>query len=128
MSQGFFKNVDEQHEFTRQELAAIGDYLPDLRRSLSDQRILRTYLLIAFAAGLIVHIIAYLLRPVAEGGLLGLADDLLYAFGFALWTGVVVSLFVQVLPEAKRRQIIRALRAYEASQKRRTSEPQQDGQ
>jgi len=126
MSEGFFKDVDEQHEFTRQELAAIGDYLPDLRRSLSDQRILRTYLLIAFVAGLIVHIVAYLLRPVAEGGLLGLADDLLYAFGFALWTGVVVSLFVQVLPEAKRRQIVRALRAYEESQ-RPKAEPQQDG-
>jgi len=117
MSEGFFKNVDEQHEFNKQELAAIGDYLPEMRRSLSDQRILRTYLAIAFVAGLLVHIVAYLLRPVAEGGILGLIDDLLYALGFALWTGVVVSYFVQVLPEAKRRQIIRGLRAYEEAQR-----------
>ena len=39
--------------------------------------------------------------------------DLLYAMGFALWTGVVVVVFVQVIPEVKRRQIKRALEAYE---------------
>ncbi len=41
--------------------------------------------------------------------------DLLYALGYALWTGVVVAVFVQVVPEVKRRQIKRVLDAYEAT-------------
>jgi hypothetical protein len=41
--------------------------------------------------------------------------DLLYALGWALWTGAVVVVFVQIIPEAKRRQIERWLDAYEAT-------------
>jgi hypothetical protein len=41
--------------------------------------------------------------------------DLLYALGWALWTGVVVVLFVQIIPEIKRRQIKRWLDDYEAT-------------
>jgi hypothetical protein len=41
--------------------------------------------------------------------------DLLYALGWALWTGVVVALFVEVIPKVKQRQIKRALDAYEAA-------------
>ncbi len=41
--------------------------------------------------------------------------DLLYALGWALWTGVVVVVFVQIIPEVKRRQMKRALDAYEAA-------------
>jgi hypothetical protein len=48
---------------------------------------------------------------------LGLVADLLYALGLALWTGLVVVVFVQVVPEAKRRQMKRALDAYEAAQR-----------
>jgi hypothetical protein len=44
-----------------------------------------------------------------------LLADLLYAMGYALWTGVVVVVFVQVLPEVKRRQLKRWLDAYEAA-------------
>ena len=44
-------------------------------------------------------------------------DDLLYALGFALWTGVVVAYFVEVLPERKRRQVIHGLKAYEQLQR-----------
>jgi hypothetical protein len=43
-----------------------------------------------------------------------LVADLLYALGWSLWTGVVVVLFVQIWPEAKRRQLKRSLDAYEA--------------
>ena len=49
------------HRFGEMELDAIGDYLPEIRRSLSDQSILRTYLTIGFAVGLIAHVIGYLL-------------------------------------------------------------------
>ena len=45
-----------------------------------------------------------------------LVADLLYALGYALWTGVVVVVFVQVFPEVKRRQFKQALDAYEAAQ------------
>jgi hypothetical protein len=48
---------------------------------------------------------------------LGLAADLLYALGYALWTGVVLVVFVQVIPEAKRRQFKAVLDAYEAAQR-----------
>ena len=47
----------------------------------------------------------------------GLAADLFYALGYALWTGVVVVVFVQIIPEAKRRQFKQALDAYEAAQR-----------
>ena len=47
-------------------------------------------------------------------GPLGLLADLLHALGWSLWTGVVVVVFIQVIPEAKRRQISRAVDAYEA--------------
>jgi hypothetical protein len=43
--------------------------------------------------------------------------ELLYALGWALWTGVVVVLFVEVFPEVKRRQFKQALDAYEAAQR-----------
>lgn len=43
--------------------------------------------------------------------------DLLYALGLALWTGVVVVVFAQVIPEVKRRQITAFLDAYDAAQR-----------
>ena len=45
--------------------------------------------------------------------------DLLYTFGFALWTAAVVVVLVEIIPEAKRRQVRRALEAYEAIRSRK---------
>jgi predicted lysophospholipase L1 biosynthesis ABC-type transport system permease subunit len=101
--------------FTDEELAAIGAYLPELRRSVAGQRILYTSLAIGFVVGLAAHVGGYLLRSSATTEPLGLLADLLYALGWALWTGVVVAVFVQIFPEAKRRQIMRGLDAYEAA-------------
>ena len=101
--------------FTDEELAAIGAYLPELRRSVAGQRILYTSLAIGFVVGLAAHVGGYLLRSSATTAPLGLVADLLYALGWALWTGVVVDVFVQIFPEAKRRQIMRGLDAYEAA-------------
>ena len=103
------------HPFTDGELAAIGAYLPELRRSVAGQRILYTSLAIGFVVGLAAHVGGYLLRSSATTAPLGLVADLLYALGWALWTGVVVVVFVQIFPEAKRRQIMRGLDAYEAA-------------
>jgi hypothetical protein len=101
-------------QFTDLELAAIGVYLPELRRYVSGQRILYWSLGIAFVVGLAAQIGGYFLKASAPPGPPGLLADLLYALGWALWTGVVVAVFVQILPEAKRRQSMRALDAYEA--------------
>src|SRR5262245_34832441 len=105
------------HKFTDEELAWIGENLADLRRSAAGPGILLGSLGVGFLFGLVTHCVGYLLRSSATTGPLVLVADLLYALGWALWTGVVVVLFVQVLPEAKRRQIKRALAVYEATQR-----------
>ena len=46
---------------------------------------------------------------------LALVADLLYALGWALWTGVIVVVFVQIWPEAKRREYQQVLDAYQAA-------------
>jgi predicted lysophospholipase L1 biosynthesis ABC-type transport system permease subunit len=107
------KELEPDRPLTDNELKAIGLYLPELRRSISDQSILNTSLVIAFVLGLVAHISGYLLRSTATTVLVGLIADLLYALGWALWTGVVVAVFVQVIPEAKRRQVKRALDEYD---------------
>jgi hypothetical protein len=114
--------------FTDEELEDLGlhdpgvqawmeKHLPELRRSAYGQRLLYQSLGVGFVVGLAAHVAGYLLRSSATTELVGLLADLLYALGFALWTGVVVVLFVQVVPEAKRRQIKRALDAYEATRR-----------
>jgi hypothetical protein len=62
---------------------------------------------IGFVVGLAAHVGGYLLRSSVTTELLGLLADLLYALGYALWTSVVVVFFVQIWPEAKRRQLKR---------------------
>jgi hypothetical protein len=69
----------------------------------------------AMVVGLATHVGAYVLRSSVTTEPLGLVADLLYAAGYALWTGVVVVVFVQVIPEVKRRQFKQALDAYEAT-------------
>ena len=96
-------------------LVWMGEHLTELRRSVYGQRLLYQSLVIGFVVGLAVHVGGYLLRSSVTTEPLVLAADLLYALGYALWTGVVVVVFVQVVPEAKRRQIKRWLEAYEAT-------------
>jgi zinc transporter ZupT len=88
-----------------------------VRRSTYEQRILHWSLAIGLVVGLAAHVGGYLLKSSATTEPLGLVADLLYALGYALWTGVVVVVFVQVFPEAKRRQFKPALDAYEAAQR-----------
>jgi hypothetical protein len=86
-------------------LAWAGENLPQVRRSVSGQRLQYTSLGIGFVMGLAAHVGGYLLRSWMTTEPLLLVADLLYALGWALWTGVVVVVFVQVVPEAKRRQL-----------------------
>jgi hypothetical protein len=96
-------------------LAWVGEHLPQVRRSVYEQRLLHWSLGIALVVGLVAHVGGYVLRSSVTTEPLMLVADLLYALGYALWTGVVVVAFVQVIPEVKRRQFKQALDAYEAA-------------
>ena len=98
-------------------LAWVGGHLPQVRRSVYDQRLLHWSLGIGLVVGLAAHVGGYLLKAWVTTEPLELVADLLYALGFALWTGVVVVLFVQVIPEVKRRQFKQMLDAYEATRR-----------
>jgi hypothetical protein len=91
------------------------EHLPEFRQQASGQRPIYWILGIGFMVGLAAHVGGYLLRSSATTEPLELVADLLYSLGFALWTGVVVVVFVQIWPEAKRRQLKRSLDAYEAA-------------
>jgi len=95
-------------------LAWMEEHLTELKQSVSGQSILYWSLGISFVVGLAAHVGGYALLSSQPAGLLGLLADLLHALGWSLWTGVVVAAFVQVIPEAKRRQIKQAIDAYEA--------------
>jgi hypothetical protein len=101
----------------------MDDHLTDLRKSVTGQRVLHTSLATGFVVGLAAQVVGYLLLASSPAEPLGLFADLLHALGWSLWTGVVVVVFVQVIPEAKRRQIAAALDAYEAMKR---DKPQPD--
>ena len=98
-------------------LAWMDEHLSEIRRSVYGQRLLYQSLGLAFVVGLAAQIAGYLLRPSPSTEPLGLVADLLYALGWSLWTGVVVAVFVQVIPEVKRRQIKQWLDAYEVTRR-----------
>jgi hypothetical protein len=89
--------------------------MAQLRQSISGQRIALQSLGIGFMLGLAAYIGGYALKASATTEPYKLVADLLYALGWALWTGVIVALFVEIIPRAKQRQIRRALDAYEAA-------------
>ncbi len=89
-------------------------HLTDLREEAYGPRLLYSILVGAFAVGLVAYVVGYLLRTTAPAEPLGLLADMVYTFGFALWTGAVVVVLVEIIPEVKRRQIQRSLEAYEA--------------
>ncbi|MET0771806.1 MAG: hypothetical protein ABWZ82_01875 [Candidatus Limnocylindrales bacterium] len=105
--------TSDDQEFSERELAWIREHLTELRASVTDPSIAYWYMGSALAIGLAAQIVGYLMRPSTTSEPFGLIADLVYAFGLTLWTGVVVTVFVQVLPELKRRQIRRFLETYE---------------
>jgi len=96
-------------------LAWVGENLTLVRRSVSGQRVLYSSLAFGFVLGLAAHVGGFLLKFSVASEPLLLVADLLYALGWAMWTGVVVVVLVQVYPEAKKRQYKLALDAYEAA-------------
>jgi hypothetical protein len=119
---------ERDRRFREEELEWVAAHLTDLRRTVSERRIRSQLLWAGFAIGLIVHVVAYLLKSSGTGEPIGVVVDILYAFGYALWTGVVVVALVEVIPAAKERQMSRALDAYEAalSSRSRSSEAAAD--
>ena len=101
--------------FSDEELAWMAANLPRVRRWIAGEGILYWDLSFAFVLGLAAHIGGYFLRHYTIGEVLPLVADLVSALGTALWTGVVLVVSVQVLPEAKRRAAARALEDYEAA-------------
>jgi hypothetical protein len=95
----------------------VGENLTQVRRSVYEQRLLHWSLGTGSVVGLATHVGGYALRSSVTTEPLVLMADLFYALGYAPWTGVVVVVFVQVFPEAKRRQFKQALDAYEAAQR-----------
>jgi hypothetical protein len=96
------------------------EHRTELRQSVAGSHILYKSLVIGFVVGLAAHIGGYVLLASVPREPLGLLADLLHALGWSLWTGVVVVVFVQVIPEMKRRQIKQALDAYDALQRDKT--------
>ena len=102
-------------------VAWVGAHLTEVRHSAFGQRLLYQSIGFALVLGLAAHVGGYLLRSSVTTEPLGLVADLLYALGWSLWTGVVVVLFVQIIPEVKRRQFKQMLDAYEAAQREKAS-------
>jgi hypothetical protein len=96
-------------------LAWVGENLIEVRRSAFGQRTLYWSLGTGFVLGLAAHVGGFLLKTSVTAEPLLLLADLLYALGWALCTGVVVVVFIQIWPEAKKRQYQQALEAYEAA-------------
>jgi hypothetical protein len=96
-------------------LAWMEEHLPEFRQQASGQRPLYWILGIGFVVGLAAHVVGYLLLSSVTTEPFKVLADLLYALGWALWTSVIVVFFVQIWPEAKRRQLKRWLDAYEAA-------------
>jgi hypothetical protein len=96
-------------------LAWATEHLPELRRSVSEQRTLRWSLGAGFLVGLVAHVSGFLLKTSTTTEPLELLADLLYTLGWALWTGVVVTVFFQIAPQAKARQIKQAGDALEVA-------------
>jgi hypothetical protein len=102
--------------------AWMAENLPELKQKcVRGQRLLYQFLVFGFVVGLAAHVGGYVLLSSAPSGLLGLMVDLRHALGWSLWTGVVVALFVQVIPEVKRRQIRQAVDTKETLRRDGTS-------
>ena len=103
------------HPISDEELAWVSAHLSDLRQSVTERRFRNHMLWIGLVIGLVAHVTGFLLKASVTGEPVGVLADLLYALGWALWTGVVIVALVEIIPAAKERQISRALDVYEAA-------------
>ena len=99
----------------------MDEHLSELKQSVSGPRLLYQSLVIGFVIGLAAHVGGYVLASSVPSEPLGLLANLLLALGWSLWTGVVVAVFVEVIPDVKRRQIKQAVEAYEAMRRKQAA-------
>jgi hypothetical protein len=111
-----FSGLSERER--RAMLDWVAEHLPEVRRSAYGQRSLYWALGLGLVVGLAVYVGGYALRSSVTTEPLGFVADLIYTLGYALWTGVVVVLFLQVIPELKRRGYKQLLDAYEGALRR----------
>ena len=97
--------------------------MPRVRGWVSGQYFMREALITAFVLGLIAHVGGYVLMATTTGEPLGLIADLLSTLGTTVWTGVVLVVFVDILPRARRREAARRLATYEAALEDRQFRP-----
>jgi hypothetical protein len=97
-----------------QARAWFEEHLAVMREDAYGQRILYFVLAATFLVGLVAYVVGYVLRSASPAEPFGLLADMIYTLGFALWTAAVVVVLVEIIPEAKRRQIRRYVEAYEA--------------
>ena len=98
------------------------EHLTELRQNAFEQRFLYVVLAATFVVGLVLYIAGYLLKTTAPAEPLGLVTDMVYTFGFALWTAAVIVVLLEIVPEVKRRQIRRALEIYEATRREKATD------
>jgi hypothetical protein len=115
-----FVDPESHEEFSAEEVAWISSHMNDLRRGLTSRRFRNLTLGSALAIGLVVHVLGFMLKSSVTGEVFAVLADVLYTLGFALWTGVVVVAIVEIIPEAKERQISGYLDAYERALRSRT--------
>ncbi len=106
---------ESRHRISDEELAWVSAHMTDLRRSVDEHRIREHMLWIGLVVGLVAHVTGFLLVASVTREPIAVLADLLYALGWALWTGVVIVALVEIIPAAKERQISRALDVYEAA-------------
>ena len=94
-----------------------------LRQNAYGQRFLYSTLVVTFVVGLAAYVAGYLLKTTRPAEPLGLLADMIYTFGFALWTAAIIVVLLEVVPQVKRRQIRRALEAYEAARRAKPDGP-----
>lgn len=99
---------------SKDELEWAAANMPRMRRWVSGPFFVREALIYAFVFGLLAHVGGYLLTTIAHGEPLRLIADLLATMGTTIWTGAVLYIFVDVLPQTRRRWAERRLAAYES--------------
>ncbi len=109
------ESTEPNPEIRADELNWVAANLPRVRRWTSGRLFLYEALALAFVVGLAAHVVGYELGVSAVGEPAGLLADLLANLGIALWTGGVLVVFVQILPEIRRRSAAHRLEQYEAA-------------
>jgi len=85
----------------RAMLAWVRENLTEVRQTATGERPVYWVLGLGLVIGLVAYVGGYLITTSTPTEPLGLVGDLLYALGYALWTGVVVVVFLQIIPEAR---------------------------